>query len=236
MRTFAAASARPSTAPGPRLRRLAVVGLLAPIVTLAACSGESAGTAEPTAPAAATPTTSGPSGGSTTASPSAPATTSASPTSAAPTTSAPAKYSTRNIRAVIKDPDLGHTITALRIARNLAIPKNQPVAAQAFEIVGVKVELDAGSRYSASLDPKMLSLVAVKPKQNVPPTAEFGNAYKAEPLKVTKRDDRDRGWVFFKIDKGTTGELRLVFNRPAYAVSTTAKNIPAKAFSAVLTK
>jgi len=146
------------------------------------------------------------------------------------------KYSTRTIKAVIKDPQLGHTITALRISRGLPFPKNQPVGAEAFEIVGVKVEFAAGSRYSAALDPKMLTLIATNPKQNVAPTAEFGKAYKADPLLTTKRDDRDRGWVFFKVDKGTSTALRLAFNRPAYAVSTTDKSIPAKTFSVVLTK
>ena len=227
MKTSAPATTRPSTASGARLRRLAVVGLVAPVVALAACSGESPVTAEPTAPAGTTPAAT---------STSTTSTTTAAPTTAAPTTAAPVKYSTRTVKAVIKDPQLGHTITAMRVSRGLPFPKNQPVGAEAFEIVGVKVEFAAGSRYSASLDPKMLTLIATNPKQNVAPTAEFGKAYKADPLLTTKRDERDRGWVFFKVDKGTTTALRLAFNRPAYAVSTTDKNIPAKTFSVVLTK
>ncbi|KRC92014.1 hypothetical protein ASE25_01125 [Terrabacter sp. Root85] len=204
-----------------------MVGLVAPVVALAACSGESPVTADPTARAGTTPAAT---------STSTTSTTTAAPTTAAPTTAAPVKYSTRTVKAVIKDPQLGHTITAMRVSRGLPFPKNQPVGAEAFEIVGVKVEFAAGSRYSASLDPKMLTLIATNPKQNVAPTAEFGKAYKADPLLTTKRDERDRGWVFFKVDKGTTTALRLAFNRPAYAVSTTDKNIPAKTFSVVLTK
>ncbi|KRF48697.1 hypothetical protein ASH01_03175 [Terrabacter sp. Soil811] len=204
-----------------------MVGLVAPVVALAACSGESPVTADPTAPAGTTPAAT---------STSTTSTTTAAPTTAAPTTAAPVKYSTRTVKAVIKDPQLGHTITAMRVSRGLPFPKNQPVGAEAFEIVGVKVEFAAGSRYSASLDPKMLTLIATNPKQNVAPTAEFGKAYKADPLLTTKRDERDRGWVFFKVDRGTTTALRLAFNRPAYAVSTTDKNIPAKTFSVVLTK
>ncbi|WP_156415391.1 hypothetical protein [Terrabacter sp. Soil811] len=227
MKTSAPATTRPSTASGARLRRLAVVGLVAPVVALAACSGESPVTADPTAPAGTTPAAT---------STSTTSTTTAAPTTAAPTTAAPVKYSTRTVKAVIKDPQLGHTITAMRVSRGLPFPKNQPVGAEAFEIVGVKVEFAAGSRYSASLDPKMLTLIATNPKQNVAPTAEFGKAYKADPLLTTKRDERDRGWVFFKVDRGTTTALRLAFNRPAYAVSTTDKNIPAKTFSVVLTK
>ena len=226
MKTSDPATTRPSTASGARLRRLAVVALVVPVVALAACSGESPVTADPTAPAAPAATTTT----STTT------TTTAPTTTAAPATTAPAKYSTRTIKAVIKDPELGHTITALRVSRNLPFPKNQPVGAEAFEIVGVKVEFAAGSRYSASLDPKMLTLVAASPKQNVAPTAEFGKAYKADPLLTTKRDDRDRGWVFFKVDKGTASALRLAYNRPAYAVSTTDKNIKAKTLTVVLSK
>lgn len=183
-------------------------------------------TADPTAPAGTTPAT------STTST----TTTEATTTTASPTSTPPAEYSTRTIKAVIKDPDLGHTITALRVSRNLPFPKNQPIGAEAFEIVGVKIEFDAGTRYSAALEPSMLTLIAASPKQNVPVTTEFGAAFKADPLKTTKRDDRDRGWVFFKVDKGTTSSLRLAFNRPAYEVSTTDKNIKAKTFSVVLTK
>lgn len=241
MSTPAAAPDRSATAPaGPtsRLRRLAAVGLLAPVLALAACSGEPSVTADPTAPGTATAATSGAATTQGTTPPTSSATPSTPATTATPTaapTKAPA-YSTRNIRAVIKDPDLGHTITALRLSRNLPFPKNQPVGAEAFEIVGVKVDFRAGSRYSAALEPSMLSLIATSPKQNVPVTAEFGKAYKAEPLTTAKRDDRSRGWVFFKVDKGTTSSLRLAFNRPAYEVSTTDKKITAKTFSVVLSK
>lgn len=241
MSTPPAAPDRSATAPArptARLRRLAAVGLLAPVLALAACSGESSVTADPTAPGTATTATSG----AATTQGTTPPTSSATPptpattaTSSAAPTKAPA-YSTRNIRAVIKDPDLGHTITALRLSRNLPFPKNQPVGAEAFEIVGVKVDFRAGSRYSAALEPSMLSLIATSPKQNVPVTAEFGKAYKAEPLTTAKRDDRSRGWVFFKVDKGTTASLRLAFNRPAYEVSTTDRKITAKTFSVVLSK
>jgi hypothetical protein len=222
MKTSAPASARPSAAPGTRLRRLACVGLVAPVVALAACTGEAPVTADPTTPAGTTPV--------------ATSTTSEVPTTTPSTTSTPPKASTRIIKAVIKDPELGHTITALKVVRNLPFPKNQPVGAAAFEVVGVKVEFDAGSRYSAALEPSMLSLIAASPKQNVPITTEFGKAYKVDPLLTTKRDDRDRGWVFFKVDKGTTSYLRLAFNRPAYEVTTTDKSIKAKTFSVVLTK
>lgn len=231
MKTSAAITARPSTAPRARLRRLAVVGLVAPVVALAACSGEAAVTADPTAPA-----------GATTASPSSPATTSAQPTTTAPTTSATTdapptdKVSYTSVKAVIKDPDLGHTITAVRVARHLKWPSGQPVGAEQFEIVGVRLTAAAGSRYSASIDPSMFSLIAADPKQTVTPTSEFTSRWNATPLKSAKRSTTTSGWVFFKVNRGTTSALRLAFNRPAYQVSTTDKNIGAKTFSVVLTK
>jgi hypothetical protein len=228
MKTSTTASARPSTASGIRLRQLAAVALVAPTVALAACSGEPAVTADPTAPAGAT--TPVPTATTSTAAP----TTSEVPTTSPSTSLPPVTFSSKNIKAVINDPVLGHRITALKLSRGLPFPTNQPVGAEAFEIVGLKVQLQAGSRYSADLEPSMLSLVAVDPKQNIPPTAEFGKAYKVVPLTTAKRDDSTKGWVFFKVDRGTTSALRLVFNRPAYQVSTTDKNIPAKSFSVVL--
>jgi hypothetical protein len=233
MKTSAPAPARPSTAPSTRLRRFAVIGLVAPAVALAACSGESPVTADPTAPSG---TTAAP---STT---SAPTETSASPsTTTAPSTAAtdgPAtdKVAYTSIKAVIKDPDLGHTITAVRLARHLKWPSGQPVGAEQFEIVGVRVTAAAGSRYSASIDPSMFSLIAADPKQTVTPTSEFTSRWNAAPLKSAKRSATTSGWVFFKINRGTTSALRLAFNRPAYAVKTTDKSIPAKTFSVVLTK
>ncbi|WP_461047226.1 hypothetical protein [Terrabacter koreensis] len=110
------------------------------------------------------------------------------------------------------------------------------MGAKQFEIVGVWVTLTAGSRYSASIDPAMLSLVASSPSQTVLPTNEFGGRFGATVLKPVKRTQRAAGWVFFKVDRGTTSALKLGFNRPAYQVSTTGKKLPAKTFTVVLTK
>ena len=55
----------------------------------------------------------------------------------------------------------------------------QPVGAKQFEIVGVWVTVAAGSRYSASVDPSMLSLVAASPAQTVVPTSEFAKQWGA---------------------------------------------------------
>ncbi len=230
MKTSTTAPPRPPTTFGLRLRHLTAVAVVAPAIALAACSGEPAVTADPTAsvgattPAAAATTSSGVS------------TTSDVPTTDPSTSLPPVKYSSTTIKAVIKDPVLGHTITALKLARGLPFPANQPVSAEAFEIVGVKVQLQAGSRYSADIEPAMLSLIAADPKQNIQPTAEFGKAFKAVPLQTAKRDSSSTGWVYFKVNRGTTTALRLAFNRPSYQVSTTGKSIPSGVFSVVLSK
>ena len=229
LKTPAAAIARPSTASGAHLRRLAVVGLVAPVVALAACSGESPVTADPTAPAGATATATGSTEASASPTPSTTTTTSGS---AAPVD----KMTTKTLTATLKDPELGHTITARRLVRNLSWPSGQPVGAKQFEIVGVWVTAKAGSRYSASIDPSMLSLVAASPAQTVVPTSEFTKRWGATVLRPATRSKTTGGWVFFKVDRGTTSALKLAFNRPAYQVSTTGKKLPTKTFTVVLTK
>jgi hypothetical protein len=233
MKTSAAAPARPSTAPRARLWRLAAVGLVAPVVALAACSGEAPVSAPATAPASSSAST-----GTTSATTSAPTPSQTTTTPAPTTTDGPAndKVTYSTVKAVIKDPDLGHTITATRIARHLKWPGGQPVGAEQFEIVGVRVVVQAGSRYSARVDPSMLSLVAASPAQTITPTTEFKGRWGAAALGTAQRSQTSTGWVFFKVDRGTTSSLKLAFNRPAYEVSTTGKNIPAKTFSAVLVK
>ena len=82
----------------------------------------------------------------------------------------------KQIKASIKDPDLGHTITADIVVRHFPWPAGQPVGAKQFEIVGVWVSLAAGSRYSASIEPSMLSLVAASPAQTVMPDVRVRQA------------------------------------------------------------
>jgi len=225
MKTSPTAAARPLTTPRARLLRLAAVGLVAPVVALGACSAESPVAADATAPAPSGT----PSGAGTTTAPTTPTSTT---TDAVPVD----KRVGRDIRAVITDPDLGHTITATSVIRHIEWPTGRPVSARQFEIVGVSVTLSAGSRYSASIDPSMLSLIAASPSQTIKPTSEFNGLWGAPVLKSAGRSQTTRGWVFFKVDRGTTSSLKLAFNRPAYEVSTTGKNIPAKTFTTVLAK
>ena len=238
MKTSAPAPARPSTAPRAQLRRLAVVGLVAPVVALAACSGGSGATADATAQAATAPASTSTS--STTAAPS--TATPSTPSTTSTTSTTPADGSivdrpvAKKIAASIADPDLGHTIKAAIVVRHFPWPAGQPVGAKQFEIVGVWVSVAAGSRYSASVEPSMFSLVAASPAQTVRPTAEFAKQWGATPLKAAARSQKTAGWVFFKVNRGTTSALSLAFNRPPYTVSTTGKTIPQKTFSVVLTK
>ena len=233
MKTSALAPARPSTASRAQLRRLAVVGLVAPVVARAACSGGSPPTADPTAPTATSPVSTSPSASSTASTASTASTTPTTPTQVTPPVD---RAVSTAITATMKDPDLGHTITVNRIVRRFSWPAGQPVGAKQFEIVGVLVTLTAGSRYSASISPSMLSLVAASPAQTVAPTSEFANRWGATPLKAASRSQRTGGWIFFKVNRGTTSALSLAFNRPPYTVSTTGKKLPPKTFSVTLTK
>ncbi|TQM62053.1 hypothetical protein FBY41_2079 [Humibacillus xanthopallidus] len=231
MKTLTRSSDAPSTTSRTRLRQLCAVAVVVPALALAACSGESAVTADPTAPATSANAATTP---ATTTTTTAPATETATPTTPPP--AAVEKVSYKNINAVIKDPDLGHTITATRIARHLKWPSGQPVGAEQFEIVGVRVRFEAGTRYSATLEPSMLSLIAANPKQTVPSTNEFKGLWSAKDLSTATREKWSSGWVFFKVNRGTTSALTLAFNRPAYQVSTTDKAIKAKTLTVVLSK
>ncbi|HET8988401.1 MAG TPA: hypothetical protein VFN43_07800 [Humibacillus sp.] len=229
MKTLTRRSDAPSTTSRTRLRQLCAVAAVVPALALTACSGESAVTADPTASV-----TSSAAATATTAPTTEPTTETATPTTPPP--AAVEKVTYKNINAVIKDPDLGHTITATRIARHLKWPAGQPVGAEQFEIVGVRVRFEAGTRYSATLEPSMLSLIAANPKQTVPSTNEFKGLWSAKDLATATREKWSSGWVFFKVNRGTTSALTLAFNRPAYEVSTTDKNIKAKTFTVVLSK
>jgi len=222
MKTSTTASARPSTASGTRLRRLSVIGLagLVAPVALAACSGEPTVTAAPTAPSAAA------------TAPATPTTTSETTTSSSPTVTATAlpRRADRSIRQTIKDPVLGHTITATKLARNVPFPKGNPVAQENFELVGVYLVVDMGSRYTAPVDSTLFTLKTSSSPNVVPATTEFNKSF-GGPLQTGAREELRRGWVFFKLDRGWDGQLQLSFNRPAYAVSTTGQKIPAKTFT-----
>lgn len=206
------ASSRKSAVPARSpLRHLAVTGVVLSLAALGACSSGASDTS-PTGSAA--PGTS-------------PADTSV-PTSTASTTTPPARVD-KTVKVQIKVDTLGHVITATKLSRNIPWPAGNPVAAASYEIVGVQLTVDAGDRYSADVQPSMFTLTpgAAAP---IKPTTEFGKTLGA-PLETAKRGEKKTGWLFFKVDRGSSGALQLTFNRPAYSVKTTGASIPAVAFT-----
>ncbi|MEP7331749.1 MAG: hypothetical protein ABI692_06635 [Terracoccus sp.] len=206
-----AAPQKTGAAAGRPLRHLAVAGVVLSLAALGACSSD--GTSpSPSATAGAT----------------SPASTTSVPTSTAPSTTTPARVD-KAVKVEIKDGTLGHVITATKLSRNLPWPAGNPVAAASFEIVGIQLAVDAGDRYSAEITPAMFTL---KPGSAaaIAATAEFGTSFGA-PLATTKRAEKKTGWLFFKVDRGSSGPLLLTFNRPAYTVKTTGTSIQAAALS-----
>lgn len=198
---------------GRSLRHVTVAGVVLSMAALGACSSDASDTSPS---ASATP-------GATS-----PGTSTSVPTSPAATTTTPARAD-KTVKVQLKDDILEHVVTATKLSRNIPWPAGNPVAAASFEIVGVQLTVDAGDRYSADVKPSMFTL---KPGAAAPvtPTTEFGKTLGA-PLDTTKRAQKKTGWLFFKVDRGSSGALQLTFNRPAYTVKTTGKEIKAAAFS-----
>lgn len=210
-----APSARP-TPRSARLRRFVAVGALAPLLAAAACSGDEPITAQRRAASQA----------ATGASTGLPATESTT-TTATPTGKPTA--TTKPVKAVINDPQLGHFITPTKLVRNVPWPAGNPVGEENFEIVAVEVQLKAGTRYSADLAPWMLSITTDKTKFATT-TTEFGTLL-GPPLATALRGKTTAGWVYFKVDRGSGSAVTLHVNRPEYKVSTTGKTIPRRLFS-----
>ena len=211
-------SARPNRRRVP-LRALAAAGALAPLLALVACSGD--GPIAPTSQAATTQDV---------------ATTTPEATDTTPvtqTTTALPGPTEKAVSVVLKDPVLGHTIKALRLIRNVPWPAGHPVSEQSFEIVAVEYQVTAGSRYSADVQPGMITLSTGGPAYTRP-TTEFGNL-KGAPLATAKRGKTTKGWLYYKIPRGQGAKLVIMFHRPAYKVSTTGKSIPAKVLRTDLT-
>lgn len=213
-----APSARPTRRPA-ALRRLVAVGVLAPLLAVAACSADDPITAQRRAASQAS------TGGSTGAT----ATPETSRTTA--DTSKPVETA---LKVQLKDTDLGHVVTPIRMVRNATWPAGNPVAEASFEIIAIEVQVATGSRYSASVQPWMFSLSTTKNRRTAP-TTEFGELLGA-PLPAVNRAEKKKGWLYFKVDRGSESTITLFLKRPEYKVSTTGKTLPAKSFSVVLAK
>lgn len=211
-------------------RRLIAAGAVASLAMLGACtSGEGSGGVgtETVASGSSTGSTGGSTAGGTT-----PATTPANTATSATTAVAPARTD-KKVAVTITDTVLGHDIKVTKLSRNIPWPAGNPVAAASFEIVGVELTVDAGDRYSADVQPTMFTLKTTTPALVIKPTAEFAKKLGA-PLATAKRAEKKSGWLFFKVDRGVTGPVALSFNRPAYKVSTTGKDIKAASAAKVI--
>ncbi len=205
---------RPSPSRRP-VRRLAAAVAITPLLVLGACTGEAPITATTAAPPATTAP--GSTGGPT------------SPTTSSTTPVPTSSPTTLKTKGSIKDDVLGHVITPTKVIVDLPWPEDHPVAEEHFELVGVEVKVQAGTRYSAAVTPDMFTLTSSAPGA-VPATNEFKGALGKE-LGTVKRGQTASGWLIFKVDKGTASTLTLNFNRPAYDVKTTDKSIKAKTFT-----
>jgi hypothetical protein len=205
------------------------VGSLAPLLAVAACSGD-----EPITTQGRVSTQSSTAGGTTTGGPGeAQAPSAESSTMATPTMTATGPlWRTANVS--IKDPAMGHTITALQVVRNIPWPAGNPVAEESFEIIAVRLEVTAGSRYSAEVNPWLFTLDTSNTRY-AQTTTEFGTLL-GGPLQTTKRAEKRSGWIYFKVNKGSGSRLQLNHHRPDYTVSTTGKSIPRQTFSVELAK
>ena len=207
-----------STASTTRLRGLAAATVLTPLLALGACSTEAPVTANPTRAAAAT--TTGPTGTSA----GAPASTATPDGTSGATTTTPAPTVTKTrVKVNIKDPILGHEISVIEVKRNLPWPKGNPVGQEAFELVGVRLKLQAGERFSAPLSPTQVTLRLGD--TSVKHTTEFGSTF-GTPVKWVARGQSQTGWLVFKIEHDVH-PLVMQYHRPPYEVSTTDKAIKA---------
>lgn len=217
-----APSARPTTRAA-RLRRLVAVGSLAPLLAVTACSGD-----EPITTQGRVSTQSSTASDST-----------AAPTSSAATTTAttPAEATGPTVTALkleMRDPGLGHVVKPLRMVRNATWPEGNPVGEESFEIIAVEVEVTTGTRYSAAVLPWMFAVTTTK-NSKVASTTEFGKLL-GDPLPTVQRSQTRKGWIYFKVDRGSGSAVTLHFKRPEYRITTTGKTLPATTFAVALSK
>lgn len=208
--------------------RLTTAAAAVSLAALAACSSETPVTQSPSPGEASTSTGAAVAAGETSSESSA-----AAPTSTTSTTTTAPPRTDKAVNATITVPTLGHAIVATKLSRNIPWPAGNPVAAERFEIVGVEMKVTAGSRYSADVKPAMFVLGTTKGPQPVAPATEFGSRF-GKPLATAARGTTQIGWVFFKLDRGAGGDLRLTFKRPLYKVSTTNTTIPAADYAVTL--
>lgn len=138
---------------------------------------------------------------------------------------------------VIKDPDLGHEIKVLKLARDLPWPPGHDEEAQAFELVGVEMTWTPGVTYTAMLRTIDFSIGTTSPFPNRP-DAVLNPALQAAGWTVLPAElpngQTATGWLVFKVDPKAANSLRLDYTRPASRVTDSGQTFPKTVFSAQL--
>jgi hypothetical protein len=220
----------------------AVVAAGAALAVVAGCSsGETAPTGATTPSSTETTmATAGASSASSTASePASTSPTGDPPAATSGPTTPPVALSTSFVPVdkVIKDPDLGHEIKVLRMARDLPWPPGQDDEAQAFELVAVEMTWTPGVTYTAMLRTVDFSIGSTSPFPNRP-DAVLNPALQAAGWTVLAAEmpngQTGTGWLVFKVDPKAAAALRLDYTRPASRVTDSGQTFPKMVFSAQL--
>ena len=138
---------------------------------------------------------------------------------------------------VIKDPDLGHEIKVLRMARGLPWPDPGSDEARAFELVGVEMTWTPGVTYTASLRTVDFSIGSSASYPNRPDPIINPNlqasGWSILPAELPNGQS-GTGWLVFKVDPKDAASLRLDYTRPASRVTDSGQTFPKTVFSAQL--
>ncbi len=162
---------------------------------------------------------------------------SAPPASSAPPTPIALPTTFVQVDKVIKDPDLGHEIKVLRMARGLPWPDPKSDEAQAFELVGVEMTWTPGVTYTAALRTVDFSIGSTASYPNRP-DAIINPSLQAAGLTILPPEmpngQTGTGWLVFKVDPKAATALRLDYTRPASRVTDSGQTFPKTVFSAQL--
>lgn len=158
-------------------------------------------------------------------------------TSTAAATPIPTPTTMVPVDKVIKDPDLGHEIKVLRMARDLPWPDPASAESQAFELVGVEMTWTPGVTYTASLRTVDFSIASGTAYPNRPDAVINPNLQAAGwtmlPAELPNGQTAT-GWLVFKVDPKDAASLRLDYTRPASRVTDSGQTFPKTVFSAQL--
>ncbi len=155
----------------------------------------------------------------------------------APATPVPLPTAFVPLDQVIRDPDLGHEIKALRLARNLPWPAAQADEGRSLELVGVEMTWTPGTTYTATLRIVDFSLGTSSAYPNRPDailnSSLLAAGWSLLPPEVPTGQS-STGWVVFRVEPKDVPALRLDYTRPASRVTDSGQVFPKTVFSAQL--